>query len=303
MLKPIKSSIISFIGLLFFISCHQKVDWLPPDFEPKPTVSSVIVSGKPIRVKVSLAVAFNARELPEVDNAHVQLFADGVYVETLEYMSDGYYQSEHIAQEEKEYRCEVTIPGYETATCSTYISKHQDIIKFEHINKAGIDEEGISYPAVRVTFSNLPNKTTYYHIVITLLDDDNVRHPEILNIVDPVLLNEGIPIVVFSNELIETSSYSMTINYSTGHAQNANNTGWVTILFPVQVELRTICHHYYSFIKQQYLYDQSNGEPFLSVGATPSINLYSNVENGYGIFAGYSSVKSDIINPNNIPPK
>jgi hypothetical protein len=291
--------IISFslITILYSTSCHQKVDWLPADFEPKPTVSSVIRSGEPIIVKISLAVAFSAQAHPEIDNALVLLYVDNEYVETLEYIGDGLYQSEHEAQEEREYRCEVTIPSHKTAICSTYIPKQQNLIKFEHINKAGVDEEGLTYPAVRVTFENKPNQTIYYEVVIYLFKHEEVSHPLLLNIADPVLLNEGLPLAVFSNELIEGSTYTMTINYSTGSASNYNNTGWVTNLYPVQVELRSICYHYYNFIKQQYLYEQSNSDPIFSVGATPTYNLHSNVENGYGIFAGYSSVKSEIIYP------
>ena len=100
---------------------------------------------------------------------------------------------------------------------------------------------------------------------------------------------------VFSNELIEGNTYTMIINYTTGSASRSNNEGWVTNLFPVRVELRTVCFNYYKFIKQQYLYEHSNSEPIFSVGATSTFNLHSNVENGYGIFAGYSSVKSEII--------
>jgi len=118
-----------------------------------------------------------------------------------------------------------------------------------------------------------------------------------LSIIDPVLLNEGLPIAVFSNEMIDGDSYTMLINYTTGSAYNQNNSGWVTELFPVQVELRSVCFNYYTFIKQQYLYEMATDEPFLSVGSVGVFNLHSNVENGYGILAGYSSVKSEIINP------
>jgi hypothetical protein len=89
----------------------------------------------------------------------------------------------------------------------------------------------------------------------------------------------------------------MIVNYSTGSASRTGNSGWETELFPVQVELRTVCNHYYKFIKQQYLYEVANSTPIFSVGVTSTYNLYSNVENGYGIFAGYSSVKSNIIYP------
>lgn len=291
-----KSLFAAFL-LVAFTSCHQKVDWTPPAFEQKPVVNSIIKIGSPLTVKVSLAVAFNAQATPAVDNAEALLFVDDVYIETLEYIGDGLYQSQYVAQEERDYRCEVVIPGFSSVICSTYVPKHSNILSFEHINKAGVDEEGFTYPAVKITFDNDPSKPMYYEVVISLTGDGGIYRPRLLYIADPILLNEGLPIAVFANELIEGNSYTMTINYSTGSALNANDTGWVTILYPVQVELRSICYNYYKFIKQQYLYELSTSEPIFSVGATSTYNLHSNVQNGYGIFAGYSSVKSEIINP------
>jgi hypothetical protein len=290
----------SLVFVILFNSCHKKLDWKPPEFEQKPVVNGVIKSGSPVTIQVSKAVSFTAKPTPDVDNAEVTLYVNNELAETLEYIGDGLYQSQLVAQEDREYRCEVTIPGYPTATCSTVIPKHQNIVEFEHINMAGVDEEGLTYPAVKVTFDNLPDTTVYYEVAIRLFEHEDytsAAHP--FNFVDPVLLNEGLPMAVFSNELIEGSTYTMTINYSTGSASNHNNAGWVTNLFPVQVELRTICHSYYKFIKQQYLYEVATSEPLLSVGVTGSYNLYSNVQNGYGILTGYSSVTSEIIDPYN----
>lgn len=298
--KGIRGVVGFFLVCVFlFSSCYKKLDWNPPEFEQKPVVNGVIKSGSPVSIMVSTAVKFTAEPTLAVDNAEVLLYVNNEYAETLEYIGDGLYQSQLVAQENSEYRCEVTIPGYPTATCSTVIPKHQNIVEFEHINMAGVDEEGLTYPAVKVTFDNLPDTTIYYEVVIRLFNDENYKgSADPFYIVDPVLLNEGLPIAVFSNELIEGSTYTMTINYSTGSASNHNNAGWVTNLFPVQVELRTICHSYYKFIKQQYLYEVATSEPLLSVGVTGSYNLYSNVQNGYGILTGYSSVKSEIIDPN-----
>jgi hypothetical protein len=291
---------LSFALMAILVSCRTKLDWNPPEFEQKPVVSGVIKAGNPITIKVSLAVTLNSKPTPEVSNALVQIFIDNIFSETLKYIGDGLYQSELVAQEDHVYRCEVTIPGLPTAICSTHIPKHQNIINFEHINKAWVDEEGVAFPAIKLTFDNTPNTDVYYQVVITMFrDDDNAETAWLESIVDPILLNEGLPIAVFSNKLIEEKTYKMTLNYAGMDIYNHNNTGWIASLYPIQVELRTVCPDYYKFIKQQYLYELANSEPFLSVGVKGNYKLHSNVQNGYGIVVGYSSVKSEIIDPNN----
>ncbi|MDX9846955.1 MAG: DUF4249 family protein [Tenuifilaceae bacterium] len=291
---------LSLALMAILMGCRTKIDWYPPEFEQKPVLSSVIKAGSPITIKVSLAVTLSSEPTPEVNNADVVVFVDNVLTETLKYIGDGLYQSEQLAQEGSEYRCEITIPGYPTAMSITRIPTHMNIISVDHLNKAWVDEEGVAFPSIKLTFANKPESDVYYQVVINLFRyGDDISTAWLKSIVDPILLNEGLPIAVFSNKFISENAYTMTINYSTGSAMNSNGTGWVAELYPLQVELRTICPNYYKFIKQQYLYELANSEPFLSVGVTGNYKLHSNVQNGYGIVVGYSSVKSEIIDPNN----
>jgi hypothetical protein len=126
--------------------------------------------------------------------------------------------------------------------------------------------------------------------------NDYVEFVQILNITDPVLLNEGIPLTVFSNELIESDSYTMTINYTSGN-YTSNGNGWNTELYPLVIELRAITYDYYMYLKQLYLYETGRYPTDVGGGAVTNFNLYSNIPGGYGIFAGYSWVVSDTIVP------
>jgi hypothetical protein len=278
-------------------SCHEKISWDFPDFEPVPTVNSFIVAGKHIWIHVSLAGKFDTAPIKPIENATVELYVDGEYAETLGYVGDSFYKSGIIAQTQKEYMCKVIVPSFPIASSTCIIPNPENILGIEHINKAGVDEEGVPYPAVKVTFSNNPNALTYFEIVISLIREEYISKPDLLNIIDPVLLNEGLPILVFSNELLESESYTMTINYTTGGAEHTDQAGWQAQLYPIRVELRTVCHSYYRYARQLYLYENSNDDPFLNSGILSSFQLYSNVDNGYGIFTGYSVVESEIIYP------
>jgi hypothetical protein len=183
---------------------------------------------------------------------------------------------------------------------STIIPKPVKILGFEHINIAGIDEEALTYPAVKITFENNPSVFTCHEVIINILRTfsgvPTWRRAAILDNIDPVLLNEGLPITLFSNEIIENDSYTMTVNYYTSH-YSRDRGPLITHLYPVQVELRTLSNSYYHYTRQLFLYEYNNDEPFFSGTVLTPFTLYSNIENGYGIFTSYSSVTSSIIYP------
>jgi hypothetical protein len=301
--KLINFNLILLACTLFILAgCYEKVDWEPPPFDTKPVMNSVLVTGKPVRVHVSLTVPYVANEAVIVEDAEVNLFIDGVFVETLAYQDKGYYQSQIVAEAGKEYVCEVHLDNFPVMRGSVTLPKPNQILGVEHINIAGVDEEGLTYPAVKLTFANDPDIFSCHEVTINTLeyfrDVPYWRRPAIINYIDPVLLNEGLPITVFSNEIIGKDSYTMTINYTTGSYYSQDGGPTVTSLYPFKVEFRTLSHCYYRYSKQLFLYEYNNEEPFFSGGVLTPFTLYSNIENGYGIFAGYSSVFSDIIDPN-----
>ncbi len=287
---------------LLLAGCHEKVDWDAPPFESKPVMNSILFPGKPVKVHVSLAVPYGANKSIIVEDAEVNLFVDGAFAETLVYQEKGYYQSQLVAEIEKEYVCEVRVDNYTVVSGSTTIPKPVKILGVEHINIAGVDEEALTYPAVKITFENRPGIFTCHEVIINMLKPvwgggSAWNRARIFEYIDPVLLNEGLPISVFSNEIIENDSYSMTINYTTGSYFSKDRGPMVTRLYPLKVEFRTLSHSYYHYTRQLFLYEYNNDEPFFSGTVLTPFTLYSNIENGYGIFTSYSSVTSSIIYP------
>jgi hypothetical protein len=295
-----KLLLIPVFATLLLAGCYEKVDWDAPPFESKPVMNSILFPGKTVKVHVSLAVPFGANKSIIVEDAEVNLFVDGVFAETLVYHGEGYYQSELVAEIEKEYVCQVHVDKFPVVRGSTIIPKPVKILGFEHINIAGIDEEALTYPAVKITFENNPSVFTCHEVIINILRTfsgvPTWRRAAILDNIDPVLLNEGLPITLFSNEIIENDSYTMTVNYYTSH-YSRDRGPLITHLYPVQVELRTLSNSYYHYTRQLFLYEYNNDEPFFSGTVLTPFTLYSNIENGYGIFTSYSSVTSSIIYP------
>jgi hypothetical protein len=282
--------------LLIFCSCRELVKDDFPDFIPVPTVNCIMVNGSEFKVQVSLAGKLDTTQLKLVDNAEILLYISGVYTETLTYFKDGIYASSVIAEKLKTYRCEVNIPGYNTITCSDSIPEDPKISNILHIDKAGKDEEGMTYPAIRFTFKNEPSEKLYFEVVIRMIEYGNEQVADLEAIIDPVLLNEGLPIALFSNETITDLNYTMTLNYFTGGASSINGGPLQTNLYPMILEVRSVSSNYYHFVKQKYLYEKGRYPEFMAA-STVAFPLYSNISGGYGIFAGYSAFETDTIFP------
>ena len=282
--------------LLLLPSCRKLVQSEFADFKQVPTINSFLKADSLLKVHISLASKLDTNELKGNDNAQVQLYVDDVFKEFLTSTGNGFFTSTTIVESLKKYECKVDLPGYETVSCSSSIPKPSHLRDIIHISVAGKDQEGMTYPAVKFTFSNTKNERSYYEARIRLIKYGSEQIADMYNIVDPVLLNEGLPISVFSNELITDTAYTMTINYITGSASSTNGSSWQTNLYPFILEVRSVSYEYYQFVRQKYLYD-SGRFPEFGLSSNQAFQLYSNVKNGYGIFAGYSSVISDTITP------
>ncbi|HEX2921627.1 MAG TPA: DUF4249 family protein [Bacteroidales bacterium] len=283
--------------ILIFSSCRDLVSDEFQEFTSVPVINGILKTGEHIKIHISFAQKLDANKLEFINNAIVSLYIDGKYEEDLGLSGDGLYVSSIVTQPSKKYSCMVNIPGYPVINCYDSVPEIPDILGIEHIDVAGKNKEGYTYPAIKITFKNDPLNRQYFEIVLRLLHRDYETLASLETITDPVLLNEGLPLLLFSNEYISETTYTMLINYFTGNLSNSGGGGMHTDLFPLIVELRSVSNSYYKFMKQKYLYELGRYPEFMS-GTVKALPLYSNVIGGYGIFSGYS-VMYDTIYPVN----
>lgn len=293
-------------NLIILLSCRELVTDDFPEYDSSPTVNSILVQGEPIKVNLSMAGKLDSLPISTIDNAIVELWVEGKFLENLENTGNGFYNSTDIAEPSKNYTCKVIIPGEDTIVCSQNLPVPSPILKVEHINITGRDEEGTNYPAIKLTFKNDLSGQRYYEVNVKYFvkysawrDEEGYveqRSVFLQTITDPVILNEGLPIALFSNEIIRDSTYTLTLNYTTGQAGSMNGGPYRTTLFPLMIELRSVTCDYYRYKKQYYLYESGRTADGLLNPVTAS-PLYSNIENGNGIFAGYSVFATDTITP------
>ncbi len=310
-----------------FSSCRKLIRDEFPYMEPKPVVNAIIRDGVPISVHVSLSGQLDTMPLNAVENAVVNLFVDGVFAEQLTHRSpdsaryydydnleNGHYTSTLFAQQGKHYSLEVSVPGVSNVHCETYLPHSERILDVQYLKNAGVDQDGLRCPALKITFSNNPNEVQYFQMSINMFSlrfhhrRDTINDTliwrtweeygpyssyELTNLSDPVILGEGLPITVFSNRMIKGDSYTMYLEFTIYGGMIINGE---RELPPVVVELRSISPAYYHYLRSYYLYERNL--EMNDIGAIyPPHQLYSNIDGGYGIFGSYSSFVSDTIKP------
>ena len=291
------------ISLLLLQGCLKLVSDEFPHFPEKPTVNAFLRAGDSLQVNLTFATTIDTSDIKVVDNAKIELYVDNQFVQELKYINNGNYKSTTIVEPGKEYKCIIIVPGSDTIKCRQLVPDITPVLKVEYIDSAGFDEESNVYYAFKLTFPNDKTKDNYFeidHKNIIEKSDDNTpvtySSKYMVAVEDPVFLNEGINRSIFSDELLQDPTYTIHYNFYRSYNRIMINDGVRTKnAYPEYIEFRSVSEDYYRYIKQLELYNQGRYSGF--EGTLTAFPLYSNIENGYGIFAAYTYALTDTIYP------
>jgi hypothetical protein len=274
-----------------------------PHFPEKPTVNAFLRAGDPLQVNLTFATTIDSSDIKAIDNAIIKLYVNKQFIQELEYHNNGDYKSASVVEPGNEYKCIIVVPGFDTIKCTQLVPDITPVLNVEYIDSAGFDEESRPYFAFKLTFPNDMDKDNYFEIVRkTIVEDRGESFPYVyvsnylVAVEDPVFLNEGINRSIFSDELLHDPTYTIHYNfYRYYNSKVCNDDGCINNANPEYIEFRSVSEDYYRYIKQLELYHLGRYSGF--EGTLTAFPLYSNIENGYGIFAAYSYALTDTIYP------
>ena len=310
-----KNNIVLFlIAALALSGCRKEItNYQHPDFNPQPTLNAVLQEGQPVWAQVSFAQCLDSLHSAPCDNAEVLLYVDGQFAETLQHTGDGLYVGETTAEALHEYACKVVIPGYDTLFAQTEMPEKPVVTGVEIMENATVDDDDRPCPAFMITFRTDPNRNLYYcsNIYADFVNEyyDAETHAHLgystetgtmntsINTDDPVLLNEGSEALLFSNEIINDTTYTMKVNaWFSSHGWGGQHTGGVIERWgEVVVRMHGLSESAYHYMKSQNAFEEPDAYTNLFLGTISPINLYSNVENGLGLFAAIAPMTCDTI--------
>ena len=300
---------------LALAGCRKQVQGYEyPDFDPEPTLNAVLKNGERVEVYLSMAQRLDSVHPTACTDAEVLLYKDGEFVEQLSHRGGGRYKGTTVAEALHKYSCKVVIPEYDTLFAHTEVPQRPVVTDVNIIENATLDEEGNACPAIMITFKTDPQQRLFYQSSIDaaffyyyyyngqIYNSTGTKGTMngSINADDPVLLNEGSSLLLFSNEIIYDTTYTLKVNASFNshsYMSSGNAVAFDSIVRRgyVVVSMSGISESCYHYRKSQEAYQAPDAYSNLFLGTITPLNLYNNVENGRGLFGAIAPMSCDTV--------
>jgi hypothetical protein len=288
---------IATLFLFVLCACELIVDIDVPFEHAQLTVNSFFNPDSVWRATVSInRHILDDTPLTKIGNADLIIYADDLPIDTLVHEYEGNYRSDEKPLIGKRYEIRVSATDYEPVSAHSEIPLPAGITSFT-LNSVITDNR--NDVTIRIKFNDDGAHKNYYRISLDAEHkyiDPNTgetnysRHPVFLETDNP----ENTPYNQYLQ--IDNSIFVKDILFSGKEADISIKSQDFSAVYAdrVIVTLRTLTEEYYNYVTTSELQDVTSGDPF----AQP-VNVYNNIEHGFGIFAGYS--QSTFTHENPVP--
>ncbi len=282
--------------ITLFASCSKLIDDSFENYNPSIVLIGVLEADSIISVHVSITTNLSD-ELPKyIENAMVIITSKSIGFDTLFHTTKGTYKSKHKALAGETYTCNVHVSGFATVSAQTTLPKPTSIHNTNYTEKGFRDENGEILSSIDFEVMNDKSKKQFWEVELISVgqfgtswnsDDFSKLYSHYINFIaeqNQVLLNEANPLNLFSNAKIQDTSYNVKFYFNKNNLTEFYGKDRVDSTFVV---LKSVDETYYKYVKQYQIY--LTGKEIKFGYNAKHFALYSNVENGYGIFTSYSS--------------
>lgn len=269
----------------FLVSCELFVEIDVPFEGKQVTVNSFFNPDSLFSVHLSLnRHILDEKPFQNIQNARVILFDGDSPIDTLSYKGQGNFRSDDCKPEPgKTYSLSVSTPGYKQVHSSSSVPFPSPIISAEAYEQAGNQTS-----MVKVRLQDNGAEANYYELFVEgeseyysfpRDDIDSYRYRIQLKTDDPAVQHddndEFSNSIVFKDVVFNGKEVELIFELS-GGGLSYNSA--------ILITLRTLSEDGYNYLRTARIQEATSGDPF----AQP-INVFNNIQNGFGIFAGYST--------------
>ena len=276
-------------------NCTKEIEFDAQDIAPRIVVNSLFTNDSIWAAHISRSVGvLETTSYTTIDDANVNIFdANANLVTTLTHQGNGLYTSPTglTPQANQSYTIEASASGYESVNASNSIPSAVPIYQLDTVTSTNSDDETIL--EATITFQDPPNISNYYMLEVYVTgtwineweeDTIEIREPlqiscDDINVETVNRFNFGgfentYLYLMLKDQNFDGENYSLTfsvINYA--ELKDMDLFG--------EIRLVNTSEEYFNYLKSFNMYQRTINNPF----ATP-VQVYSNVNNGMGIFAG-----------------
>lgn len=301
-----------FAAVLFLgISCQKLLEIPIPNFENKMVVNCIITKDTTINIRLSTTSRINANETQFIDNALVLLKQENNVVDTLKNSGNGYYYSTIKAQKCVTYKLEIQHSQFGLVYATTSIPNSLNISNISQKDFAVPLENNefngdVRLPACLFSFNiNDPaNEQNYYEIILTTKqtwNDSMSINPERLvypfsymsEIVNEDILDYSPQKIIFSDSLFNGQTKKIDILYVPMWLGMYGMQEYTYGKYRLIYKIRSISKEMYLYNKWLIKHQYNQQSDDITKFADP-VQMWTNINNGYGVFAGYLETKDSI---------
>lgn len=259
----------------------QVVDVDVPEHTPALAITSEISNTDTILwAYVSNSVGILVQDNPApITDAKVELYKNGNLLEALPHVEQGFYGwqiPEPLSNDGAEYELRVSKDGFESVSAVQEMPPQVDLISATYEKEGTVDLEGYRVDEYKIKFQDERSTENYYKVEVTVRRtyDDGAQYenniytesfdPSVYTIDGGLYMSDA----VFDGDETEVSFYS----YENIYTENPDE--------EVELSIRLVHITKEHYFRKVSLYNYDPENPF----AEPTV-VFSNVENGHGIFS------------------
>ncbi|NQX92354.1 MAG: DUF4249 domain-containing protein, partial [Flavobacteriales bacterium] len=271
-----KKILFLIFAVVVFTGCEKEIPFTGEASEPQLVVNCLMTTNENPLVRVSVSAPVTSNFSPQfIDDVVVEMWRGDIYLGEGNPLGQGTFQFEHVVQPGS-YRLEVFSETYGTATAQTNIP-FPTSFTIQQITEGSepINPDFSGYNVEIDLLIDDPIEANYYQLYIIQEVPPNVEDITVFHSTDPSLeggqdqetyRNDG----WFADDAFNGQNYNLEFRLFEGAIQNE---------FQYRAYLHTLNEDYYLYTKSFNTDVGFLGEP---------VQVYTNIENGIGIFAGRS---------------
>ncbi len=292
------------IILFIYSSCIKEFEIDLPEIEVKPVVNCIFSPKCPFSVNLSLPALPTDTDFVSITDAEVSISGDNGTNFKLQHKGGGNYSNSlAIPEPGVFYNLKVEVDGYHVVTANDKIPESATKVT-DYLTEIRNDSDPINGPSEG-------GVNTYYNLKLTLYNDLNIEDYMGISVVHNRIAhhyrNDSVYLEVESGKYVQGYIGSSDLVIASEGLENYDNASLLlfkdklfsneseSVNIKVYIEL---AHKFwlkfylysptcFTYFRTWIIHDYTKSYDFWEV--YEPLPLYSNIENGYGIFAGYSS--------------